>query len=250
MRIDPTYLTSFVVAIALVWTATRLAPNAKPWEFDFGQTAAHLLYFVPFTDYKWVNEVYWTLAIEFQFYLFIGAGFCLFRKSAEKAVFASAALILLFAGMTFLSPFCSSIQLIHFAPFFGIGMLAWLVCCYPVKSGVFWIFLGALVGIGYLGGLNFLNLLFGVLAFFLILRWKPIKTRWRFFGTISYSLYVIHHPFVAIEHVIGLRLVGTAFKPFLFVLPMATMAVCILAAWILYKLVEEPTMRLSKKMKY
>jgi peptidoglycan/LPS O-acetylase OafA/YrhL len=250
VRIEPTYLASMVVAIAWVWTATRLAPNASPWKFDFGQIAAHLLYFVPFTDYKWVNDVYWTLAIEFQFYLFIGAVFCLFRKSAEKTIYASAALILFFAGVTFLSPFCSAIQLIHYAPFFGIGMLAWLVCCYPVKSGVAWIFLGALVVIGYLGGLSFSNLLFGGLAFFLILYWKPQKTWWRFFGTISYSLYVIHPPFVALEHVVGLRLVGTVFKPFLFVLPIATMAVCILAAWILYKLVEEPTMRFSKKIKY
>ena len=250
VRIEPTYLASMVVAIAWVWTATRLAPNASPWEFDFGQIAAHLLYFVPFTDYRWVNDVYWTLAIEFQFYLFIGAVFCLFRGAAVRNFYASAALILLFAGVTFLSPFCSPIQLIHFAPFFGIGMLAWLVCCYPVKSGVAWIFLGLLVAIGYLGGLSFSNLLFGALAFFLILHWKPQKTRWRFFGTISYSLYVIHPPFVALEHVIGLRLVGTAFKPFLFVLPIATMAVCILAAWVLYKLVEEPTMRFSKKIKY
>ena len=181
VRIEPTYLASMVVAIAWVWTATRLAPNAKPWEFDFGQIAAHLLYFVPFTDYKWVNEVYWTLAIEFQFYLFIGAGFCLFRKSAEKAVFASAALILLLAGVTFLSPLCSPIRLIHYAPFFGIGMLAWLASCYRVKFEATLVFLGVLVGIGFFGGLSFSNLLFGAMAFYLILYWKPQRTWCRFF---------------------------------------------------------------------
>jgi peptidoglycan/LPS O-acetylase OafA/YrhL len=55
---------------------------------------------------------------------------------------------------------------------------------------------------------------------------------------------------VALEHVIGLRLVGTAMKPFLFLLPIGTIAACIGAAWVLYKLVEEPTMRLSKKIRY
>jgi peptidoglycan/LPS O-acetylase OafA/YrhL len=98
--------------------------------------------------------------------------------------------------------------------------------------------------------LSLSNLLFGAVGFFLILYWKPKKSPWRFFGTISYSLYVIHPPFVALEHVIGLRLVETAFKPFLFLLPLGTMAVCIGAAWVLYKLVEEPTMRLSKKIRY
>lgn len=272
VRIEPTYLASMVVAIAWVWTATRLAPNATPWKFDFGQIAAHLLYFVPFTDHKWVNGVYWTLAIEFQFYLFIGAFFCMFRLSAQRNILVPACLILLFGAVTFLPLFCSPIQklhyvpggylsiadftlfspiqLIHYAPFFGIGMLAWSVFCYSLKSGISWVFLSALVAIGYLGGLGLSNLLFGAVAFYLILNWKPQKTWWRFFGTISYSLYVIHPPFVALEHVIGFRLAGTALKPFLFVLPMATMAVSILAAWGLYKFVEEPTMKLSKRIQY
>jgi peptidoglycan/LPS O-acetylase OafA/YrhL len=250
VRIEPTYLASMMVAIAWVWTATRLAPNASPWQFNLSQIGAHLLYLVPFTDYDWVNEVYWTLAIEFQFYLFIGALFTIFRGAANKHLYWVGVLILVFSSATFLSDFCKPIQLVHFAPYFGIGMLAWLVCCYSVPTRLHLFFLSALVFIGYLGGLSFSNLLFGALAFFLILHWKPKKSQWRFFGTISYSLYVIHPPIVALEHVIGLRLVGTPLKPFLFVLPLSTMAVCIGAAWVLYKLVEEPTMRFSKKIKY
>jgi peptidoglycan/LPS O-acetylase OafA/YrhL len=250
VRIEPTYLVSMVVAIVWVWTATRLAPNASPWQFDLGQIGAHLLYLVPFTDYDWVNDVYWTLAIEFQFYLFIGALFTIFRGAANKHLYWVGMLILVFSSVTFLSDFCKPIQLIHFAPYFGIGMLAWLVCCYSVPTRLHVFLLSALVFIGYFGGLSLSNLLFGALAFFLILYWKPKKSHWRFFGTISYSLYVIHPPIVALEHVIGLRLVGTPLKPFLFVLPISTMAICIGAAWVLYKLVEEPTMRFSKKIKY
>jgi len=250
VRIEPTYLASMVVAIVWVWTATRLAPNASPWKFDFGQIAAHLMYLVPFTDYKWVNEVYWTLAIEFQFYLFIGICFSFFRFSAQRHLYLAAVLILFFSSGTLFNTFIPSLRLVEFAPFFGIGMLAWLTCCYHVKVGVSSIFLGVLVAVGFFGELSFANLVFGAMAFFLILHWKPKKTRWRFLGTISYSLYVIHPPFVALEHVVGLRLVGTGFKAFLFLLPLATMAVCILAAWILYKFVEEPTMRFSKKIAY
>lgn len=250
VRIEPTYLASMVVAIVWVWTATRLAPNASPWQFDLGQIVAHLLYMVPFTDYLWVNEVYWTLAIEFQFYLFIGALFTIFRGAANKNLYLFGVLLLVFSSVTFLSDFCKPIQLVHSAPYFGIGMLAWLVCCYSVPTLLHVFLLSAIVLIGYLGGLSLSNLLFGALACFLILYWKPKKSIWRFFGTISYSLYVIHHPIVALEHVIGLRLVGTAMKPFLFLLPIGTIAACIGAAWVLYKLVEEPTMRLSKKIRY
>lgn len=250
VRIEPTYLASMVVAIAWVWTVTRLAPNATPWQFDLGQIGAHLMYLVPFTDYKWVNEVYWTLAIEFQFYLFIGAFFTIFRRTANTNLILAGVLILLFSAVTFLAEFCKPIQIIHYAPYFGMGMLAWLVCCYPVAKVLHVVLLSALVLIGSFVGLSISNLLFGALAFFLILYWKPKKSPWRFFGTISYSLYVIHPPIVALEHIIGLRLVGTVIKPFLFILPLGTMAVCIGAAWVLYKLVEEPTMRLSKKIRY
>jgi peptidoglycan/LPS O-acetylase OafA/YrhL len=246
VRIEPTYLASMVITIAWLWTATRLAPNASPWQFDLGQIGAHLLYLVPFMEYKWVNEVYWTLAIEFQFYLFIGVLFTIFRGAAHKNLILAGVLILACSSVIFLAEFCAPIQLLHYAPFFGIGMLGWLASCYSIPLNKHSFILAALVLIGYFGGLSLPNLLFGALAFFLILYWKPRKSKWRFFGTISYSLYVIHYPIISLEHVIGLRLVGTAFKPFLFVLPIATMAVCILAAWILYKLVEEPTMKFSK----
>ena len=250
VRIEPTYLASMVVAIIWVWTATRFAPNATHWKFDLGQIGAHLMYLVPFTDYKWVNEVYWTLAIEFQFYLFIGALFTIFRGAANRNLVLAWVLILICSSVTFLAEFCKPIQLLHFAPFFGMGMLAWLVCCYPVSRALNSVLVCLLILIGYFGGLSLSNLLFGALGFILILYLEPGKTPWRFFGTISYSLYVIHPPIVALEHFIGLRLVETAFKPFLFILPLGAMAVCIGAAWVLYKLVEEPTLRLSKKILY
>jgi peptidoglycan/LPS O-acetylase OafA/YrhL len=250
VRIEPTYLASMVVAIAWVWTATRLAPNATPWRLDIGQVLAHLMYLVPFTDYKWINDVYWTLAIEFQFYLFIGAAFVLFRGAANKSVFLPGALIVVFACVAFLYRLCIPIQLLRFAPFFGIGLLAWWVFCYPVSQRLYVLTLVAIMVIGAFSGLSFSNLIFGAAAFFVILLWKPGKSRWRFLGTISYSLYVIHPPIVAIEHVIGLRLAGTMFKPALFLLPLAAIAASIGAAWVLHRLVEGPTMRLSRRIRY
>jgi peptidoglycan/LPS O-acetylase OafA/YrhL len=101
VRIEPTYLASMVVAIAWVWTATRMAPNATPWQFDLGQIGAHLLYLVPFTNYEWVNGVYWTLAIEFQFYLFIGALFPIFRVIANSNVYGAGMLIVIFSAAAF-----------------------------------------------------------------------------------------------------------------------------------------------------
>ena len=250
VRIEPTYLTSMVVAIAWVWIATRLAPNATPWRFDLGQIMAHLLYFVPFTDYKWVNDVYWTLAIEFQFYLFIGLAFALLRSWANRGVIFGAILSILFSCATFLHPWAEPIMLLKFAPFFGMGMLAWLVICYVVPRASWIVALCALCIVGYCGGLSVSNLIAGAVAFILIIAWNPRESWWRFFGTISYSLYVIHPPILGVEHVLGGRLIRAGYGAWLFPLPFITMAVCIAAAWVLYKLVEEPTMKLSKRIKY
>ncbi len=180
----------------------------------------------------------------------IGSLFCLFRWAAFKNIFYASALILLFASLTFFYHFAPAIRLFEYAPFFAIGLLAWLAICYPVIPMLYIPVLISIVFVGFYGGLSLSNLIFGSLAFFLILFWQPKKYKWRFFGTISYSLYVIHPPFVTLQHIIGLRLIDTAFKPILFLLPVASMAVCIFAAWALYKLVEEPTVKISKRIKY
>ena len=39
------------------------------------QIIHNMLFTVPFTQYKWVVGIFWTLAIEFQFYIFIGLFF-------------------------------------------------------------------------------------------------------------------------------------------------------------------------------
>jgi peptidoglycan/LPS O-acetylase OafA/YrhL len=250
VRIEPTYLASLVFAIIWVWSATRLAPNATPWSLDIFQIFAHLFYLIPFTKLEWLNYIYWTLAIEFQFYLIIGLLYCILRWAADKSIMFVSVLIFLFSCSTLLHPLMPQVRLLEFAPFFGIGMLAWLCICYPVLHFIYIPLLLSLILIGFLGSLSLSNLLFGALAFFLILFWKPIQMKWRFFGTISYSLYVIHPPIVTLQHIIGNRLADTSFQAILFLFPFVTMVISIFAAWILYKLVEEPSMKISKQIKY
>jgi peptidoglycan/LPS O-acetylase OafA/YrhL len=251
IRIEPTYLVSMMIAVAWLWSATRLAPNATPWQFDSGQIIAHLCYWIPFTNHEWLNAVYWTLAIEFQFYIFIGLCFVAIRFSANKNAQIAAGLISLFAGSTFLFQFFPPIQLLKYAPFFCIGMLAWLVYFYKPRNLVSLSALIIISILGYFGDLKVANLLAGALAFFLILCWNPKRSKWGFFGTISYSLYVVHYPITSLQSIIGNRLIARGdFENILFLLPISTMAVSIFSAWLLYKIIEEPTIKLSKKIKY
>ncbi len=72
-RIEPPYIASALLVVVL-WKLSEFAPNfsGKPYEFDLAELLAHIAYLIPLTDKNWLQPVYWTLAYEFAFYLFIG----------------------------------------------------------------------------------------------------------------------------------------------------------------------------------
>ena len=54
---------------------------------------AHFFYAIPFIDMEWFNVIYWTLAVEIQFYVIVGFIFPLLNSKNEvikyiQAVFA------------------------------------------------------------------------------------------------------------------------------------------------------------------
>jgi len=72
-RLEPPYIVSIALVIVLAYAsaATPGFRGSQP-DYESGQIAAHLFYVIPFTQYHWVNIVYWTLTYEFAFYLFMG----------------------------------------------------------------------------------------------------------------------------------------------------------------------------------
>jgi len=81
------------------------------------QFLAHLFYIIPFTKYTFYNHVFWTLCIEFQFYVLIGVLYFVFESNIYKAGF-----LILFSLMC-LIPFTNSCYLvINYAPIFSLGI--------------------------------------------------------------------------------------------------------------------------------
>ncbi|HEV2763661.1 MAG TPA: acyltransferase, partial [Pyrinomonadaceae bacterium] len=101
-RLEPPYLASILVVV-LVWCVYRLwpyVPHPSPFADPKG-LVLHLGYLNAFFGRRWLNPVYWTLAIEFQYYVGVGLLYPLLahtRRAARLAVMS------LLASAVFLVP--------------------------------------------------------------------------------------------------------------------------------------------------
>jgi len=81
-RLEPPYLACIVLAVLLNGASHWVGNSAStritiPFAW---QLLAHIGYANALLGYEWLNPVFWTLAIEFQFYLFVAAAFWFGRK--------------------------------------------------------------------------------------------------------------------------------------------------------------------------
>jgi len=243
IRIEPPFLISIILVIALNWLST-LSPYYRGAGFtiDYTALALHLGYLNAFFEYPWVNDVYWTLAIEFQYYIIIALIFPLLIHS--KKYFSYIALGL-FGVMGF---FITGHNFIfNYGLLFVVGILLFQFQIGYLKNAEF----GALLLIALLMiYVKFDNryLMAALLPYFFILYFNLTSGVSKFLGNISYSLYLVHIP-------IGGRIINiceTLFQSeqirsvFVFV----ALAVSIFAAWIFFMLIEKPAMNLAKKIGY
>ncbi|HKC62735.1 MAG TPA: acyltransferase, partial [Pyrinomonadaceae bacterium] len=94
IRLDPPYLVTILLILALGFLSLVL-PYAKIGEFHVTATQVflHLGYLNTFFQYEWLNDVFWTLAIEFQYYLLIGLAYPLLVNRNEALRLGTMALL-------------------------------------------------------------------------------------------------------------------------------------------------------------
>ncbi len=242
IRIDPTYIVTILLTLA-TFKILSFIPTFKGEGIPFipAQFLAHLFYIIPFTKYTFYNHVFWTLCIEFQFYVLIGILYFLFESNIYKIGF------LVLFSLTCLIPFTNSYYLVfNYAPIFSLGIALvsfyqkrnWSNCILPL------IFLSLIL---YKFGWPILVLLvLSMLILFLVsAHIKPLA----FLGQISYSLYLTHGLLFIV--LVGM-LKRLHFNPqqnqllWLFV----EMLFALLAASIFYFLIEKPSLKLSKLVFY
>jgi peptidoglycan/LPS O-acetylase OafA/YrhL len=243
-RIEPPYLFSIALVLFIGWIST-LSPYYRGAEFHINVPGlmSHLGYFTAILGYEWINPVYWTLAIEFQYYLVIGVLIYFLSQKGKKII-----IYLTIIGMlisSFLIP--NSNFVFHYFPLFLAGIITFQLKQNIISKVEFVIFvLATFIALFLIFPLpSFLAVIFA----FVFINWIEFETKIsRQLGNISYSLYLIHIS-------IGARLVNFS-ENFIHDDIMRTglvfiaVAVSVTCAWVFYRMIEFPFQKLSKKIKY
>ena len=244
IRLDPPYLASIGLALGL-WYASSLAPGFTGTAPDLSgrQLALHLGYLNAFAGEPWLNPVYWTLAVEFQFYLFAAVAFPALWRSGPPATAA------LCVGLTGLSAAAPDDRFLpHWLPLFLLGTLAARRRAGTLPAGWFWPpFVGTAAAAGWLTSPAAAGVGAAAAAAILFLR-APVPAPLAGLGAVSYSLYLVHVPVGGRVVNLGTGLQdGTAVQVAVLT---AALAASLLTAWAFWALIERPAQRWSSAIRY
>ena len=237
-RVEPPYIVSILLIVLLAFILNHTKG------LSFQNIIFHLAYLNNFFNNNYLSPVYWTLGIEFQFYIFIGLLFPFLFFYNYVAIF----FFILINALSFYFPYSYSI-LLNFSAFFTLGMLIFM---YKSSRLVMIEFLAFLI-------LNIVFLYFhcglaetlsAVTAASIIMVFSKSFPLIDFFSKISFSLYLTHD-------IIGSSLVvyiGTLFsEKTIFTKGLAFVTGFLISigfAYLFYILVERSALQLSKKVKY
>lgn len=242
-RIEPPYLISIIIVLILNYLSHKVT-GLESGGIDIYYVSLHLAYLNNFIGNTYLNVVYWTLGIEFQFYVLIGLLFPLISSSKTK-LFATFFIFLILASLH--TPPSISV-ILPYLSFFGIGILLFSYK-FEKRVSLSWLLLLLTC---FLTQIYFYQGIAATIASFatvlVILFWKYANSIIRFFSMISFSLYLLHVPIGGKVINLGGRYVTSdASRYFLIFVAFVT---SILAAYLFYKFVEKPAFVFSKSFKY
>ena len=243
LRLHPPYIAAIGIILGLNY-ASSLAPGfrGQPFQVDFGFLLEHFVFLNAFLSGTWYCDVFWTLAVEFQWYLFIGLVLPLVAARRAGVRLASLALIACL-------PFAAYPGLLFFHwlfPFlFGLAAFQFKVNLLSPKE--FLAMLLPLAAAGSIANNPFVTAMSAItacaIAFASI---RSVGLTW--LGTISYSLYLLHVP-------LGVRVINLSERfPQTLVVKTAAFimgaAASLAGSYLLWKLVERPAQAWSSRVVY
>jgi peptidoglycan/LPS O-acetylase OafA/YrhL len=246
VRLEPPYLASIGLLLALDALA-MLAPWSRgELDWTIPQVASHVGYLTELMGFSWLNPVYWSLAIELQFYLL--CALIVPALVTLRTPLMRIAMIFALAALPLVLPRAPALTLVPYLPIFALGLLAFLSESGLIQRLPFWFALAALLVLVF-GIVPLPTALAGGATAIIISSVRlPRLTPIAWLGMLSYSLYLAHVPIGVRVINLGARLPAT---PWLELALIALALVLSLAmAYALYAVVERPSRRLAERFGY
>jgi len=231
-----------VVGLTILSSIFFLLKNNLPISLDWKQLIGNITLTAEFMPVPWYNSIFWTLAIEMQFYILIGFIFPFLQRFEWKA------LIVLFVSGELLHYFFNDSRLVWFyTPYFCLGLVFYLYIGKKITQSFL---LGAIIAfIGTTACMHeFVSLWVIVVFSFFMLLVKHLSSIWSYCAQFTYSFYLIH------------GLVGGHFLYFTHAwgntLPIAILRFSlafgssVAAAWLFYHLVEKQSKKWMLLVRY
>lgn len=245
VRLEPPYLVSIALTVVLAHvTYWVTAGNGGDPPRDLLQLLAHVAYLIPLTGNDWLQPVYWTLAYEFAFYLFIGVAFPYLCPDERWPVLAAVTIglcVLVFAGW-----------LPDRSLLFAIGLVTYKAATSKQEKApmaMAMLFVGCTL---VLAASNPLIATVGASAaamIFLLRAYRlggPIGKSLLWLGSISYSLYLTHVPIGGRVVNLGKRVIdGWVLE---FALSITALIISLAFAQLFLWCVERPAVRWARRV--
>ena len=243
IRLYPPYLISIPISIIGANLVLRPLAPAAAIHVSARQLVYHFLFLNDIVGSPWVNVVYWTLAIEWQWYLLAALCFGLLvsRNAFLRFCPVAAAMV-----SYFLIP--NDRMIFHDLPIFLVGVFV-----FQHKMGIIGrkrmlallaVMLWAMRGpTGWIVAL--ISVATGLVIAFVSFRHRIAD----FLGDVSYSVYLLHLP-VGVGLISWLSHLLPFSGSYIGLLDCVGMAASIAAAAILYRWVEKPAQELSSRVRF
>jgi peptidoglycan/LPS O-acetylase OafA/YrhL len=243
IRLETPYIVSLMLAIALTYLPT-ISPHYNNVDITptTNQIVLHFGYLIPFVEGQhWIRPVYWTLAVAFQYYLSIGLLFPLITH--KKIGWRIISYLILLSG-----PFIIKGYLPLYLPVFLFGIALFLFKSMIIECKELFILTLAATFEIYLfhdlGTFIYVGITYIAILFFAEFKSKVLT----FFGNISYSVYLFHSLTGMVILNYFSHIVTSPFYKFLLVI--LALAVTVFSSYIIYRLIELSSKRVSSKIKF
>lgn len=242
IRLQPPYFGA--IALAGIMAAIHALTGGPLPAFNLSQLMHHVFFSAAFFHQPWYLDVFWTLAIEFQYYIVIGL---IFPLLAHKKMEVRIISWLVFLYST--TPFGHDAKHLFFfhSGVFAIGILFW----WYYTQRIHWtglVFFGALAMVETAYEVGAETAWACLLTFAAMLVWKVKDRITQWLGDISYSVYLTHG-FTGGQFLwYASPRCETNAQQWLALI--AAMVLSVLGAWVFYRWLEVPAMRWSKRLNY